>query len=47
LSEQLRKDSYEGFEKAIADLTASLKEQLQLFREKAEKEKPAPRTSPQ
>jgi len=42
LSEQLRKDSYQGFEKAIADLTVNLKEQLQLFKEKTEKGKPSP-----
>ncbi len=41
LSEQLRKDSYAGFEKAIVDLTGNLKEQLQLFKERVEKGTPA------
>lgn len=35
LSEQLRKDSYEGFEKALDQLIVNLKEQLDLFKEKA------------
>jgi rhombotail lipoprotein len=37
LSEQLRQDSYLGFEKAVDNLIADLKEQLQQFKTKVEK----------
>lgn len=48
LSEQLRKDSYAGFEKAADDLGTNLQEQLALFeatlnREKQEQGSPSPR----